>query len=424
MHKFIENIFSVKNNGTKKNIKILGINIKIQSKKLQLRQDTDNLNKANTIIKELTKENKRYKNKINTLSDDIQEITKLLLTPIRENSILLVEMNKCHGEVLVCMLKYFLELGFNVDVIVSKEEYNLNLFSRVNNSNVRIFPISKTNALCVLNGEYIKNYKYIYLNSDINYSKKKSTLEVLKDIPIDKSKILQMCHHLEFINDKIYEDVKLMMLAPIPTDNNIAVVNAHDFGVNVLHKKNKITNFIIIGKIEKARKNHTLLIKALQNLINDGVTDFKITVVAKEGSLDDIDESIRPYIDFKGKLNYDEMWEEMEKADFFLPLLDPENEEHDRYITKGTSGSFQLIYGFRVPCLIAEKFSSLHHFNHDNSIIYKTNDKLYEAIKYAIKMSDDEYDNMYKNLDYTANQIYEQSLNNLKSIVSENLAQV
>lgn len=59
------------------------------------------------------------------------------------------------------------------------------------------------------------------------------------------------------------------------------------------------------------------------------------------------DEEIAPYFDMRGRLSYKEMFTAMEEADFFLCLLDPENPAHERYISTGTSGGFQLIYGLQ-----------------------------------------------------------------------------
>ena len=45
------------------------------------------------------------------------------------------------------------------------------------------------------------------------------------------------------------------------------------------------------------------------------------------------------------------MYEAMRRADYFLPLLDPGNPAHDRYITTGITGSALLrLYGFaKIP---------------------------------------------------------------------------
>ena len=126
---------------------------------------------------------------------------------------------------------------------------------------------------------------------------------------------------------------------------------------------------------------------------------------------------IKPFIEFKGRLDYPQMYEEMEKADFFLTLLDPENPEHDRYITTGTSGSFQLIYGFTKPCLISKKFADIHGFNTTNSIVYNKNSDLSASMADAINMNTQEYQTMQNNLKtYSAN-LYKKSLQNLGSIL-------
>ena len=67
-------------------------------------------------------------------------------------------------------------------------------------------------------------------------------------------------------------------------------------------------------------------------------------------------------------------------------MLDNGINEHERYITIGTSGSFQLIYGFVKPCIIHTKFAGVHSFNNDNSFLYNTKeevDTLIEGIKKA-----------------------------------------
>jgi hypothetical protein len=107
----------------------------------------------------------------------------------------------------------------------------------------------------------------------------------------------------------------------------------------------------------------------------------------------------------------------MRNTDFFLTLLDPDNPDHDRYITHGTSGSFQLIYGFSKPCLIVEKFAEVYGFTLDNAIIYKDNKYLGLAMQKAIDMSGDEYEDIRKNLIKMSNDIYNMSFENLKNVL-------
>lgn len=91
-----------------------------------------------------------------------------------------------------------------------------------------------------------------------------------------------------------------------------------------------------------------------------------------------------------------------ENADFFLPLLDPENEAHERYLNAGTSGTFQLVYDF----------------NDGNSIVYAKNDTLSQAMKTAIDKNATEYSSLQNNLKSLVQEIEKFSSENLKGMLN------
>lgn len=377
---FLLKIFSLKNINERKVLTILGISIKFR--------------------RPLNKEEKNiYSN-----------FTK---HPVKNNSVLLIEVNDFHSETLPGMAKYFLDLGFNVDIIISNEEYALKPLCRITNENLKIYPMSDRVARKILKNKIANQYEYIYFNSDRHGSR--SYYDYFKPNKKLTEKIINMCHRPDTYNSPIK---KLLMLAPLPLKDKdrFKVVNTHYFGEIVTNPKNETTNFIVIGNIENKRKNHNLLYEAVQDLVNKGVTNFKITVVARIGQLN-TPQNIKEYFDFKGRLDYEKMYEALEKADFFLTLLDPENPEHDRYIETGTSGSFQLIYGFRKPCLINKKFASLHGFTNENSIVYKNNSDLSQAMLEAINMNKEAYKNKQVKLAGFADDLYKKSLENLKEIL-------
>jgi hypothetical protein len=111
------------------------------------------------------------------------------------------------------------------------------------------------------------------------------------------------------------------------------------------------------------------------------------------------------------------MFDELIKSDFILPLLDPEIEAHRRYINSGTSGTFQLIYGFNKPCIIHKTFADIYGFNDKNSIIYECNDKFPEAILNAINIADSEYKNIQENLLSDTQIIKKHSLSNFQKML-------
>lgn len=91
-----------------------------------------------------------------------------------------------------------------------------------------------------------------------------------------------------------------------------------------------------------------------------------------------------------------------ENADFFLPLLDPENKALERYLNAGTSGTFQLVYDF----------------NDGNSIVYAKNDTLSQAMKTAIDKNATEYSSLQNNLKSLVQEIEKFSSENLKGMLN------
>lgn len=335
---------------------------------------------------------------------------------VRENSVLMIEPNDCHGEVLSGIAKYFLDLGYNVDVLISKELFNGGIFERMNDANIRIFETSVQVLNSILkNKSQMQKYKFLYFNSDIVYSQNFLPIEkVFKDI--ENKNIIRMNHRLECKNDK-NSKCRNVVLDKFDIVKEFPMVNAHYFGDIGITNKNDITNFIVVGNIDKKRKNFKLLKDSISYLLKRDVKNFKITVISRSDKLE-LPKKYFKYIDFKKGLKYNQMYEEMENADFFLTLLDGENPEHERYLTCGTSGSFQLIYGFDKPCLINKKFADKYRFNKDNSIIYDSNQDLGKSMKQAILLNNDDYTKMQENLNTVANDLYNESLHNLKDVLT------
>lgn len=409
-------LFNVTNNNETchKVITICGLQIKIKSKKLKEKQRIKNLEQK---FYELSFEFHKLKNAFIEINS-----TEFLTTPIRNNSILLIEPNFCHGEVLPGMARYFLDLGYNVDVIMDIKGALFCPFAKMQHPNLRLFNIELESILAILENNLIKHYAHIYMNTSLIFSKKNTSFLTLQEpLSINPEKFIHMVHDTKYLDEYEGSKTKILMLAKLPkATNNVSVVNAHYFGNIKIYPKNNITNFIVVGNILPQCKNFDLLINSIIKLVNQGYKNFKITIIARLGNLEHIPENIRDYIDFKGRLSYPDLYDEMEKADFFLPLLDPEVPEHDRYVTTGTSGSFQLIYGFLTPCIINSKFASIPGFDNQNSFIYDKNEELADKMIEAINMSNEDYDNKRANLKNLADSIYKQSLENLKNLLEDN----
>lgn len=337
------------------------------------------------------------------------------------NSVLVAELNDCHGEVIPGIVKYILDLSYKVDILITNEQKNtgiLELFKY--NGDIRIFAFSRKYLINIIKREDLSKYKFIFITSYYLYYTSDnwpSIKDYIKNIEKKNRKLIIMEHHLDLVNEKFLKKGKITVMHNINESKFPVYINPHYFGnIKITDKNKNITKFIIIGSIESSRKNFSLLFEGFNNLIKNGYNNFRIIVIGKGSIYSDI-ASLSEYIEIKGRLSYTDMYKELENADFFLPMLDNENPHHERYLKYGVSGSFQLIYGFLKPPVIHEKFAYKYGFNNDNSIIYKKNDNFFEALKTAVNMNAESYIIKQNNLNKYRNDLYNKSLINLKNII-------
>ena len=120
----------------------------------------------------------------------------------------------------------------------------------------------------------------------------------------------------------------------------------------------------------------------------------------------------------KGRLPFKKMYDELEKADFLLNAYDEDNPKHVRYNTTGTSGNFQLVYGFLKPCVIIESFGAINGYTKKTSVLYKTNNDYADALQRAVEISPEDYGKMQAELKKYVDKLYKTSLKNLKGAIN------
>lgn len=329
------------------------------------------------------------------------------------NKVLIIELNNCHAECLPGYIKYFLLLGYKVDLVLNKcleEDLPLEMFK--NNSDVFVEYLSQATIFKFINSDKVDLYNICLINSNIIYGFG-SIFDYIKSLH-PRTKFLCVEHIQKNIKELKQRAIPVVLKKFSP-NKSVYEINPCYFGDISKHDKNTVTNFIVAGNIQNHRKNFDLLINTIENLIDNNISNFKVTIVG-QGNLD-ICDKLAKYIDIKGRLSYKHLYEELQNSDYFLPLLDPTNIEHNRYITSGTSGSFQLINGFNLPCIIADKFAKVHGYNSTNAIVYNENKDLYKALITAINLSNYDYKNLQVNLSKMQEQIFNNSLENLKRAI-------
>ena len=330
---------------------------------------------------------------------------------IKPNSVLLFEPNDVHGEVVLGYVKYFADLGYNVDVILNKDVYKEDPFCRLPHGYINeLYYIGARKTISLFkSSDKIFGYKHILITSATIYAYEGiGCIELMPEIKRHPS-VYIVKHDIEGIKDELASD-KIITLGYFP---NYAMVNPHFFYKIQPHSKNKKTRFVVVGSVRNHRKNHDLLKNVAQKLFQTS-TNFEVVVVGNRKVIGVI-KNLKSILKFTGRLNFESMFKEIEKSDFLLFLLDPENEAHNRYITTGVTGSAQLAYGFNLPSLVHKKFANFYSLNNKNSLIYE--DDIYEKMLEAINMSPEKYSKMKEELLKTSQRIEKESLINLKKML-------
>lgn len=328
--------------------------------------------------------------------------------------VLVVEPHPYHDFLLPGVSKYFIDLGYDVDVLINKECKRDNSFYRFD------FPLhikyfSTKNLAKLL--KHISEYDYLFITS-LEYwipgIETTDIFSILKFIPKPKHKVLGLIHtlkHLELfkIQDKLENCGQSFSISgQMLNDKLIPMLYPFYFGkVDFNKPKGEKVRFITAGVF---CKDYDLLTQTVDKLLEKGITNFEIIVVTKKRLKF---KSYKKHIKGVGHLTYPQLYKEMEKSDYYLPLLNPENPIQQHFLDGSTSGSMILSLGFLTPCLINDQFAKVYRLNDKNSIIYK-NGELAAAMEKAINQSQSEYQIMQADLKLFSDEMYKQSLENLK----------
>lgn len=325
---------------------------------------------------------------------------------------------KNHAEVVPGFCRYLLDLGYRVIAFVHPDRLKEGLFARFAEENLYVYGMRRKQVFRYLKhtdinmaqgmivttaGKIVKNYEY-----------ERTEKELMQKYGLKR--VWFVDHDCKEAKDcGKFLDNKIVMLREMDYCNAAPIaINPHYFGRVAMHQKEKITRFITVGKLHERKKDMSAIVEAAEELVRRKITSFQIVVIG-DGTVSNLPEEIQPYFEIKGRLDFAQMYDALEEADFFLTAYSKKIENHMRYITTGTSGNFQLIYGFALPCIIQEEFAEINRFDASNSILYEMD--YTEAMKRAIEMPKTEYRLMKEALHNTVEKIYQQSKANMKTLL-------
>ena len=350
-----------------------------------------------------------YKNYIETKS-----FKELFNSNIKKHSILIFEPNKYHHECSPGFSKYFIDLGYNVDLLIHRNGID-SFFLFDGTKNIRLFIFKnlkhiqrKTKKL----SRIMKKYDFVLVQS--TDQKRKDLYINLKFLK--RNNTIFVFHEITFaerIYSKYFNGNRIWTLGNMSKGKQ---VNPHYFGNIKIRELNSKTRFFMTST---AHRSYYYLIETVMKLYENNFSfEIIITGRSKRFLKQKIPECLHKIFKFKSKVSFLELYRDIESSDFIIIPLNPKSKNDNLYKTTKVTGSMQLVLGFLKPALINEKFSDFYNLNNKNSLIYN-NHNLYDVMKKAINMNNKEYKILQSNLYKLENKIYNASIDNIIKTIDE-----
>jgi len=340
---------------------------------------------------------------------------------VKANSALLIEFRSFHGETLPGYIKYLLDLEYSVDVVLPKskkanggDRNDGGLFSCFStNSKVRVFFLSIHDINILSRSSIIFDYRHIVMNTFND----KIERDYLSSVNLSRLKPVCVIHNPDIVN-AYSQNIKMVSLVKMVSANQKSplIVNPHYFGnfekKTTKNNESNMANFVTLNSKSLSRRNLNLLFQACDALYKRGIYNFSVKVIGKGIPIPDCYHSNIQDLGFQ---DFQQMYKEINGADFFLALID---QESIQYANKA-SGTYQISYGFLKPLLLHRIFSEVSGFNNENSILYDDNNALADAMEKCINIPNDTYCNIVDALEVSQKNLYNMSLNNLKKLLED-----
>ena len=332
---------------------------------------------------------------------------------IDNNTVLIFENSLYHQECTPGYTKYFLELGYKVDIIF--DHFGLNSFCLFEDmKNIRIFTFYSSLYQMTKNPEkfrtIFKNYSYILIESTEGW--RRDFYEKLGLFERNSSIFLVHGHgSIEAAGILIFSHQNRVW--SIGNLQNTLFVKPHYFGKINLRKKNNRTTFFVQSN---GHRNYTYITLAAEKLKKENL-DFEVIVIGKGRafSYQNINNNLKDNFKFKYSVSFIELYKSVDRCDFIIINLYPVL--NDEYRTIRVTGAAQLSYGFLKPALIHKGFADFYNMSAENSLIFDDNN-FYEVMREAILLTDEEYQQKQNELINLSERLYNISLHNVNKTIN------
>lgn len=199
--------------------------------------------------------------------------------PVAGRTILILEPNYCHGEVIPGFCRHLLDMGYRVDVLMHHSLARQSPLCCFKENEIQIFTAMCTSWKRLAKAPVLNRYEAILVSTSAFYDTP-GWAGFLHMTGLDRfTNLLAVEHELNdiprFGEEGLERQGRLLTLGSFPKGT---MVNPHFFGEIPPAPRNREPVFITVGSLSAQRKNHNLLIEALQTIYHEGHRDFSVIV--------------------------------------------------------------------------------------------------------------------------------------------------
>lgn len=336
-----------------------------------------------------------------------------------ETFILWEPCSKSHGEIVPGYTSYLLSLGYKVLVLMTPERISEGVFSRMQHPRLILGDLPQRQIRKFMKTEAVHKAAGVLITTAGKLPRLENAspdLNAVFDSRVPPKLFLVEHDAVQLFEHGSWRPDYITLRA---LEEPSCVVNPHDFGKTQKTPKSEgKTIFTMVGAARSKRRNDDIVLNAAERLVAEGITNFEIRLIGKKGALT-IPESLTAHVTEVGRVDFEELYSEVERGDFVLTAFQGDNPDHAFYRTTGTTGSFQLAYGFHKPCILQQNFAVGTALNNENSLFYDADEGMYDALRRAITMSAADYAVMQDAMRDSANALSASSLANLKALIHD-----
>lgn len=185
--------------------------------------------------------------------------------PVAGRTILILEPNYCHGEVIPGFCRHLLDMGYCVDVLMHHSLARQSPLCCFKEGDIHIFTAMCTSWKRLAKARVLTRYEAILISTSAFYDTP-GWASFLHMTGLDKfANLLAVEHELKdiprFGEEELDRQGRLLTLGSFPRG---MMVNPHFFGEIPPAPRNREPVFITVGSLSAQRKNHELLVEALE----------------------------------------------------------------------------------------------------------------------------------------------------------------